>query len=152
MAVVTGFTAEHMQEIEDATIVDARIDDNDLVLIKYDESEIVVGSVFLIAGQKHVYNRQTADYTLVYLDKDKFIEMDSASANDLTIPDFATVAFPAGTVIPVVQRGAGITTIVPDAGVTIHNLNGLESLGQYARFTLEMCDTDEWYASGDLTT
>ena len=37
--------------------------------------------------------------------------MDNASANTLSIPTDASVAFPTGTVLNVYQKGAGITTI-----------------------------------------
>lgn len=45
MAEVTGFTAERMLAMEDATIIDARLDGYDLVLITKDGTEINVGDV-----------------------------------------------------------------------------------------------------------
>lgn len=46
MATVTAFTAERMQEIEDAAIIDGNVDDNgDLILVRHDTTEINAGSV-----------------------------------------------------------------------------------------------------------
>ena len=57
-------------------------------------------------------NTQTASYTLVLGDAAKAIEMNVASANNLTVPPDSSVAFPVGTVLEVLQYGAGQTTIV----------------------------------------
>ena len=61
-----------------------------------------------------VANRQTASYTLVLSDADKLVEMNVATANNLTIP--ASV-FAAGNQILLAQYGAGQTTIV--AGLSL---------------------------------
>lgn len=50
MAQVTGFTAERMLEIQNATIVDANIVGNDLILTRFDETTINVGPVVGPAG------------------------------------------------------------------------------------------------------
>jgi hypothetical protein len=98
-----------------------------------------------------VTNRQTASYTLVLSDADKLVEMNVASANDLTIPLNSSVAFDTGTQILLAQYGAGQTTIVPTSGVTV-NSNGakLKLNVQYSGATLIKIDTDEWYLFGDI--
>ena len=45
MAEITVFKAERTQAIEDSTVVDARLDGDDLILVTRDETEINVGSV-----------------------------------------------------------------------------------------------------------
>lgn len=45
MATVTGYTAERMQEIEDAAIVDGEVVAGDLILSRHDSSTINAGSV-----------------------------------------------------------------------------------------------------------
>lgn len=50
MATITGFTAEHMQEIEDGTIVDANLVAGHLVLVRKDGTTVDVGSVVGPAG------------------------------------------------------------------------------------------------------
>ena len=66
-------------------------------------------------------NAQTGtSYTLVLTDASKTVTMSNASANTLTVPPNASVAFPTGTRLMVQQLGAGATTIAAGAGVTIN--------------------------------
>jgi len=96
-------------------------------------------------------NVQTSSYTLVLSDVGKFVEINNASANTLTIPPNSSVAFPIGTVITGVQRGAGITTITAGSKVTITSFNSwLRSGGQYAYYGLRKTGTDTWDAFGNI--
>jgi len=97
-------------------------------------------------------NTQTASYTAVLSDAGKTVEMNVATANNFTVPPNSSVPLPIGTYINPVQIGAGQTTIVAGAGVTIRNRNGLKLGGQNAVATLYKRDTDDWVAGGDLTT
>jgi hypothetical protein len=98
-----------------------------------------------------VTNRQTASYSLVLADRGKLVEMNSASANTLTIPLNSSIAFPIGTKIDVTQYGAGATTITATGGVTIRSFTSfLKIAGQYAACTLVKIGTDEWYCYGNL--
>jgi hypothetical protein len=98
-----------------------------------------------------VTNRQTASYTLVIGDADKLVEINNASANNLTVPLNSSVAFATGTQILLAQYGAGQTTIVATSGVTIRS-NGakLKLNAQYSGATLIKIDTNEWYLFGDI--
>ena len=98
-----------------------------------------------------VTNRQTASYTLVIGDADKLVEINNASANNLTVPLNSSVAFSTGTQILLAQYGAGQTTIVATSGVTIRS-NGakLKLNAQYSGATLIKIDTNEWYLFGDI--
>jgi hypothetical protein len=98
-----------------------------------------------------VTNRQTASYTLVLGDADKLVEINNASANNLTVPLNSSVAFATGTQILLAQYGAGQTTIVATSGVTIRS-NGakLKLNAQYSGATLVKIDTNEWYLFGDI--
>jgi hypothetical protein len=86
-------------------------DDTDLV--KDGASAIrTVGNGFDDALAKLTLNAQTATYTVVITDnRNKLVTMDVATANDFLIPTNASVAFPIGSVINVIQIGAGKTTI-----------------------------------------
>lgn len=97
-------------------------------------------------------NRQTASYTLVIGDADKLVEMNIASANNLTVPPNSSVAFSTGTQILLAQYGAGQTTVVAGSGVTIRS-NGakLKLNAQYSGATLIKIASDEWYLFGDIT-
>lgn len=98
-----------------------------------------------------VTNSQAASYTLVLTDAGQLVEITSGSSNNLTVPPNSSVAFPVGTVIGVRQYGAGTTTIVPGAGVTIRSRGGLLNMaGTYAEASLTKRATDEWVLSGDV--
>lgn len=104
-------------------------------------------------GQREI-NTQAASYTLVAADQGKIVQMNNGSANNLTVPLNSSVAFPVGTVIGVVQLGAGATTIVATGGVTI-NVDANFTLvlkAQYAVAILIKRDTDTWVLAGDLTS
>lgn len=93
-----------------------------------------------------IFRRETANTALVLSDADGGIEMNVGSANTVTVPLNATQAFPIGTNIPVVQYGAGLTSIVATGGVTINTSAGnLDSPGQYAPMFLRKIATNEWY-------
>ena len=97
-------------------------------------------------------NVQTVDYTLVLADGGKIVEVNKATAAVLTVPPNSSVAFPIGTMIDVVQYGAGQVTITPGAGVTIRSSGGrLKTGAQYAVASLRKRATDEWVATGDLS-
>ena len=96
-------------------------------------------------------NRQTASYTLVLGDADKLVEINNASANNLTVPLNSSVAFSTGTQILLAQYGAGQTTIVATSGVTIRSNGAKLKLNvQYSGATLIKIDTNEWYLFGDI--
>jgi hypothetical protein len=96
-------------------------------------------------------NRQTASYTLVLNDANKLVELNVATANTLTVPTNATVAFPIGTQILITQYGAGACTLTAASGVTLRSESAkLKTNGQYAGATLVKIATDEWYAFGNL--
>ncbi|GER21448.1 hypothetical protein [Variovorax boronicumulans] len=97
------------------------------------------------------WNSQTASYTLAIGDANNGVEMLVATANNLTVPLNATVAFPVGTSILVYQAGAGLTTIVATGGVTIVKRGSSLALGgQYSLATLVKRATDTWILSGDI--
>lgn len=97
-------------------------------------------------------NRQTASYTLVLTDADKLVEMNVASANNLTVPPNSSVAFSTGTQILIGQYGAGQTTVVAGSGVTIRSAGAALNLSsQYSGATLVKIGTDEWYLFGDIS-
>jgi len=95
-------------------------------------------------------NAQTGTtYTLVAADDHKIVTMDNASANTLTIPTNASVAFPTGAKIDVIMMGAGVTTVTGDTGVTVNDVSaGSGDLAQYGGCSLVKLATNEWVAIG----
>jgi len=99
-----------------------------------------------------VTNRQTASYTLALGDSNDLVEMNVATANNLTVPLDSAVAFPVGTKIDIAQYGAGQTTVVATGGVTVRSAGGaLKLAAQYSGATLVKIATNEWYLFGDIT-
>lgn len=94
-------------------------------------------------------NNRTSSYTLALSDQSKFIEVNSSSSTTVTIPAEATVNFPVGTYIVVVQMGAGQVTIA-GSGFTPLATPGLKLRTQYSMATLLKRGTDSWLVSGDL--
>ncbi len=77
--------------------------------------------------------------------------MGSGSALTLTIPTNATVAWPVGTSIDILQTGAGQVTIAGAGGVTVNATPGLKLRTQWSSATLMKRATDSWVVVGDLT-
>jgi hypothetical protein len=86
----------------------------------------------------------------VLADANKIVEMNVASANNLTVPLNSSEAFDVGTEITILQIGAGQTTIVATGGVTINSTPGLKLRAQWSSATLIKRATDTWVAIGDL--
>lgn len=108
------------------------------------------------AGIDVVLNAQTATYTVVLGDAFKLVTMSVASANDFQIPTNANVAFPVGTVINVIQIGAGQTTIkAVTSGTTTISSTGATATtpklrAQYSAASCIKVATDTWYVVGDI--
>jgi hypothetical protein len=108
------------------------------------------------AGIPVVLNAQTATYTVVLGDAYKLVTMSVASANDFQIPTNANVAYPVGTVINVIQIGAGQTTIkaVTSGTTTISSTGATATAPKLrAQFSAASCikvATDTWYVVGDI--
>jgi hypothetical protein len=101
-------------------------------------------------------NAQTATYTVVLGDAYKLVTMSNAAANDFQIPTNANVAFPVGTVINVIQIGAGQTTIkaVTSATTTISSTGATAAepilRAQFSAASCIKVATDTWYVVGDI--
>jgi hypothetical protein len=107
-----------------------------------------ITNLALKTDKKVVRNRQTASYTLVVGDKDKLVEMNVASANNLTVP--ASI-FADGDQILLAQYGAGQTTVVAGSGMTIRSNGGKLKLNvQYSGASLVFVSATECYLFGDI--
>ena len=89
-------------------------------------------------------------YTLVLTDSGKHVIFTGGSTATLTVPTNASVAFPVGTTILVVNDNSGNLTI-SGAGVTFQLANGATGNRTVATKGLATClktATDTWYISG----
>ena len=103
------------------------------------------------------FDAETASYTAVLANNGQVVTMDNASANTFSIPTNASVAYPIGTQINVLQIGAGQTTIqaVTSGTTTIQSTGATAAAPKLrARYSAATClkaGTDLWYVFGDVS-
>jgi hypothetical protein len=99
---------------------------------------------------------QTADYTAVLADQYQVLEiMNKATAIAFKLPTNASVAFPIGTAITVLNIGAGTCTISAVTPATTTVLSGgavaaSPTLAQYKSAVCIKTATDTWYVVGAI--
>lgn len=103
-------------------------------------------------------NAQTGTtYTFALTDNGKLVTASNASAQTYSIPTNASVAFPTGTQINIIQIGAGQVTIqAASSGTTTVASTGATATApklraQYSTATLIKASTDLWYVAGDIS-
>lgn len=112
--------------------------------------DIAVGGGFGVVS----VNTQTGNsYELTLGDAGLSLDMDSASANTVTIPSDSTVAFSVGSCVAVTQIGGGVTTIAGAPGVTVNgSSNGSVDINsQYSGCVIRKIAPDTWIAQGDVS-
>jgi hypothetical protein len=92
---------------------------------------------------------QTGAYTFVLDDAERFIEHNSASAANYTIPPNSSVAFPTGTKLNLTQVSTGQATLVAGAGVTLRFASSAATRAQWSLIGAYKRATDEWVVFGD---
>jgi hypothetical protein len=102
----------------------------------------------------HIVGMPTAKsthYTLALADAGKMIRMNSTSANNLTIPNNSTEAFPVGTQILINVMNTGTTTIAAAGGVVRDSKDDKYDIdGRYATVALIKTETNNWTLTGPL--
>ena len=98
------------------------VDDNFLAI----EDEVI--SITSGLSDTIATSTKTSNYMLAPTDINKIIRMNMAGANTITVP-FS--GFPDGFTVSVVQVGDGVTTILPENGVTINSPGTLDVAGKY---------------------
>ena len=99
---------------------------------------------------------QTADYTIVLADSYQvLIPMNKATAVNLSIPTNASAAIPVGSVITVLNKGAGAVTIkaVTSGTTTVLSAGAVAAqptLAQYKSCALLKVSSDVWYVVGAI--
>ncbi len=98
-------------------------------------------------------SQKTDSYTLSSLtERDSMIEISKSSAVTLTVPADATVDYPVGTSINILQTGAGQVTVAPVSGtVTVNATPGLKLRAQWSSATLVKRAANTWVLLGDLS-
>jgi hypothetical protein len=99
---------------------------------------------------------QTADYTAISADQYQvLIPMNKATAVAFKIPTNASVAFPVGTVLSVLNKGAGTLTIsaVTSGTTTVLSAAAVAAAPTVAQYKSASCiktATDTWYVVGGI--
>jgi hypothetical protein len=99
---------------------------------------------------------QTSDYTAVIADAYQVVElMNKATAIAYNIPTNASVAFPIGTVLTVLNIGAGLCTIkaVTSGTTTVLSAGAVAAQPTLAQYKSAACiktGTDTWYVVGAI--
>ena len=100
---------------------------------------------------------KTDNYTLVLNDSyQNLIPMNKATAVDLKIPTNATAAIPVGTVITVLNKGAGAVTIsaVTSGTTTVLSAGAVAASPTLAQYKSAACiktAADVWYVVGAIS-
>jgi hypothetical protein len=90
-------------------------------------------------------------YVLDIDDVNKVIEMNSASANTVIVPNSASVNFPIGSAINIIRFSEEETEVLGDSGVTILSTDNLTNLAfQYSGATLYKYLDNTWLLIGSL--
>ena len=146
-------------KILDSNVTTAKIADSAITSAKIADGAIVNADVNASAAidlgklADATIDEKSASYTLALTDKNKFIKMSvTSTANTVTVPTNASVAFPIGSQIHIIQYGTGKTQVIPVSGtVTIYATPGAYLRAQYSSATLLKCDTNIWMLMGDLS-
>ena len=98
----------------------------------------------------------TADYTAVLDDQYQvLVPMNKATAVAFKIPTNASVAFPVGTAITILNKGAGVCTIsaVTPGTTTVLSAGATAASPTLAQYKTAVCiktATDVWYVAGGI--
>ena len=96
----------------------------------------------------------TVDYTAVLTDQYQvLVPMNKATAVAFKIPTNASVAFPVGTAITILNKGAGLVTIsaVTSGTTTVLSAGAVAASPTLAQYKTAVCiktATDIWYVVG----
>ena len=98
----------------------------------------------------------TADYTAVLDDAYQvLVPMNKATAVAFKIPTNASVAFPVGTAITILNKGAGLVTIsaTTSGTTTVLSAGAVAASPTLAQYKTAVCiktATDTWYVAGGV--
>jgi hypothetical protein len=98
----------------------------------------------------------TADYTAVLADSYQVLDsMNKATAIAYKIPTNASVAFPIGTVLNILNKGVGVCTIsaTTSGTTTILSAGAVAAAPTLAQYKMAACvkvATDTWYVVGAI--
>ena len=132
--------------VADPTFADATVTNLDITNLVFSDGTQTKAGVPSITP----ITEKTAAYTLsATTEKDTIIEVNSASAVTLTIPEDATVNFPVGSTLDVIQTGAGQVTIAGTGSAVVNGTPGTKLRTQWSSVTLLKRAANSWLVFGD---
>ncbi len=109
----------------------------------------------LAAVERVIINTQNGNYTLVLTDARKFIyKASGGSGETYTIPANASVAFPIGTIIPLVNRGGGTLSVAITSDTLVleaDGTTGTRTLADDGIASIFKVESTVWFISGGLS-
>lgn len=109
------------------------------------------GTNFELGYKDAPQNSQAGSYTLALTDRGRHLYLTSGAAT-ITVPLNASVAFPLGTIINVLNDGSASKTISPAGGVNLKwvgsGTSGARTLAVSGLATLIKVASDTWYING----
>lgn len=105
----------------------------------------------LYAGVTGITTSTLTAFTPALSDAGKTVIITNTSAIAVTVPTNASVAYVVGTVITIIQGGAGQITVSGDSGVTVDAYDsGNKTAGEHAAVSLLKYGTDTWKLIGGV--
>ncbi len=118
--------------------------------------DVLTSAIYNSLPTFSIGSAQTADYTAVSADQYQALQlMNKATAIAFKLPTNASVAFPVGTAITVLNIGAGTCTIsaVTPATTTVLSAGATAASPTLAQYKSAVCiktATDTWYVVGAI--
>jgi hypothetical protein len=100
---------------------------------------------WLVSRTQPINAQSGTSYTIVLTDGSKLVVLSNVATIALTIPEDATLDFPDGAWIDVMQGANGNIQFVPEGGAPSYQT---KQLGSKAR--LQKLGNDNWHISGDI--
>lgn len=161
LKVNSGATAPEWGQVAAAGIASnavetAKIADDAVTQAKIDAgavgtTELAAASVTSAKLAAPTLTAKTDSFTLALVDANCTLQCNKATAMTLTVPT-NSIDFADGSVITVVQYGAGQVTVAGASGVDVRSGNGLKLRTQYSAATLIKISDTEWILSGDTVS
>jgi hypothetical protein len=131
---------------------------NDTVLVKQPDSprlkqcQVSKLSDALQTGSRPMVDVTGTSKTLALTDAGTFQVCSNASAQTITVPENASVAFPVGTEIEFLNWGAGQVSFAVTGAATIQPSTTLKISARYKSAILKQITTNNWVLIGSLTS
>lgn len=98
-----------------------------------------------------INSQTTTGYTLVLADANRMVELNNTGSITVTVPPEASVNYPIGTSITLLQINTGQVTVTPGSGVTLNFTPGSSLRARWSPATLIKRGSNLWVLAGDLT-